>query len=81
MPLLQVKDCPDDIYEKLSLTARRENRTIDQQAIVVLMNGLEQQESNKERRKRVLAEIAARKVPDAVKAMDEVALIREDRER
>jgi plasmid stability protein len=81
MPLLQVRNCPDDIYEKLSLAARRENRTIDQQAIVVLMNGLDQQESNKERRRRVLAEIATRKVPDAVKAVDEVALIREDRER
>jgi hypothetical protein len=81
MPLLQIKNCPVDIYEKISSTAMQENRTLDQQTIIVLMNGLNVQEANKERRRKVLARIAARKVPKTTKAIDEVALIREDRDR
>jgi hypothetical protein len=80
MPLLQVRDFPSDIYEQLSFEARRSNRTIAQQTIVVIKKGLGEVESNKERRHRLLEENARDPVPEAAKKIDSVALIREMRE-
>lgn len=81
MPLLQVRDCPEDMYRKITLVAKSENRTIAQQVIVLLAQSLGQKESNIERRTRLLAKIENRHIPDEVKAIDDVALIREDRDR
>jgi hypothetical protein len=81
MPLLQVRECPEDIYKKVALTAKRQNRTIAQQVVVLLERGLGQEESNIERRKQLLSRIESRHIPDKVKAIDAVALIREDRDR
>jgi hypothetical protein len=81
MPLLQVRDCPDDIYKEISMVAHRQNRTIAQQTIVLLKKGLGLDESNKERRRVTLERIKARKVPDGLKKIDFVKLIREDRDR
>ena len=36
MPLLQVRECPEDIYRKISYVAKNENRTIAQQVVVLL---------------------------------------------
>ena len=36
MPLLQVRECPEDIYRKISYVIKAENRTIAQQVIDVL---------------------------------------------
>ena len=46
MPLLQVREYPEDIYRKISYIAKNENRTIAQQVVVLLEKSLEQQESN-----------------------------------
>lgn len=81
MPLLQVRECPEDIYRKITLVAKNENRTIAQQVVVLLEKSLGQKESNIERRKHLLARIENRQIPNAVKALDAVALIREDRDR
>jgi len=81
MPLLQVRDCPDDIYQKISRVARREKRTIAQQIIVLLENSLGQETSNRERRLKVLERITSRDVPKKAQDIDAVALIREDRDR
>lgn len=81
MPLLQVRECPEDIYRKITLVAKNENRTIAQQVIVLLEKSLGQTESNMERRKQLLARIDHYPVSDAAKAIDTVALIREDRDR
>ena len=81
MPLLQVRDFPADIYEEISFEARRENRTIAQQTIVLIKKGLGEEISNKERRLRILEEIKSWDIPDEVKAIDHVKWIREDRER
>jgi hypothetical protein len=81
MALLQVRDCPDDIYQKISRVARREKRTIAQQIIVMLENSLGQEISNRERRLRVLERIDSRDVPKKAQQIDAVALIREDRDR
>ena len=81
MPLLQVRECPEDIYKKISIIAKKQNRTIAQQIIVLLEKGLGQELSNIERRKQLLDRIEKRIIPEKVKSIDAVALVREDRER
>ncbi|MFZ5366761.1 MAG: hypothetical protein ACOZCE_00825 [Spirochaetota bacterium] len=81
MPLLQVRDCPEDLYRKITHYARKQNRTIAQQVVVILEKGLGQDLSNIERRKELLEKINSRNIPERVQEMDDVALIREDRDR
>ena len=81
MPLLQVRDFPEDIYKKITIVAKKQNRTISQQVVVLLEKSLGQEESNIERRKKVFERIQAMDIPESVKIIDAVALIREDRER
>ena len=42
MPLLQVRECPEDIYRTITYAAKSENRTIAQQIIVLLEKALGQ---------------------------------------
>jgi len=81
MPLLQVRDCPEDIYQKITTVARREKRTIAQQVLVLLENGLGRSQSNLERRQRLIEKIDQRLIRDEVKAVDAVMLLQEDRNR
>lgn len=81
MPLLQVRECPEDIYQKITLAAKRQKRTIAQQTLALLEKGLGQEESNIERRKRLMSKIQSRGISASAKAVDAAALIREDRER
>jgi len=81
MPLLQVRDCPEDVYIKIAKAAKQEKRTIAQQTIILLEKGLGQEESNMERRRLLIEKLQARNIPEKVKAVDAVALIREDRDR
>lgn len=81
MPLLQVRDFPEDMYRKITIAARKQNRTIAQQVIVLLGKSLGQEEPNIERRKQLLERIRATELPGTAKDLDAVALIREDRDR
>jgi len=81
MALLQVRDCPDDIYQKITRVARREKRTIAQQVLVLLETSLGQEQSNLERRRRLIDKIDQRIVREDVKNIDAVRLIQEDRSR
>lgn len=81
MPLLQVRDCPDDIYKEIASVAKKQNRTIAQQILVLLEKALGQEESNIERRKRLIEKIESRTLDEKARAIDAVALIREDRDR
>jgi len=81
MPLLQVRECPEDIYRKIILAAKKQKRTIAQQVVVLLEKSLGQEQSNIERRKQLLSKIENRQIPNKVKRIDAVALIREDRDR
>ena len=81
MPLLQVRECPEDIYRKITLVAKNENRTIAQQVVVLLAKSLGQEESNIERRKKLIEKIQNRSISEDIKNIDAVALIREDRDR
>ena len=81
MPLLQVRDFPEDIYRKITIAAKKQNRTISQQVVVLLEKSLGQEESNIERRKKILMKIQELDISESTKAVDDVALLREDRER
>jgi hypothetical protein len=81
MPLLQVRDCPEDVYEKISKDAKKKNRTIAQQVLVLLEKGLGQEKPNIERRKELLAKIESRTVSKKVHDIDDVNILREDRNR
>jgi antitoxin FitA len=80
MPVLQVRDLPEEIYAELSYLAQKERRSLSQETIVILKNGIAAKLGNRERRKKLLQEecpldIEGRQLPDPV------ILIREDRER
>ena len=81
MPLLQVRGCPEDLYKKIAMVDKRQNRTIAQQVVVLLEKGLGLEESNKARRRRLLAAIGSRPVPKKTKTIDAAALIREERDK
>ena len=80
MPTLQVRDLPEDIYLQLNYLAEKEHRSITQEAIVLLKEGIESKIGNKDRRRKVLERISALKI-NGEDFPDPVALIREDRER
>jgi len=81
MPLLQVRDFPDDIYEEITYEARRQNRTIAQQTLVLIKKGLGSELSNRERRQLALERTNIRNVPHNIKSTDYIPFIREDRNR
>ncbi|ORC34657.1 hypothetical protein B4O97_11970 [Marispirochaeta aestuarii] len=81
MPLLQVRDIPEDLYEKLSRVAEQDNRSIAQETIVLLKQALAYKESRISRRKRILHEISSNKVENADTFPDPADLLREDRGR
>jgi hypothetical protein len=57
------------------------NRTIAQQVISILEKGLQLEQPNIERRKALLEKMNARAVKKEVNQIDDVALLREDRNR
>jgi hypothetical protein len=82
MATLQVRELPVQIYEKLKREAKREHRSLSQQATIALAKGLNTQLNPKERRKLALKELQMLK--DQMKEYnlsDPVNLIREDRQR
>ena len=81
MPLLQVRDVPEDLYEMLSKIAEQDNRSITQETIVLLKKALNYKENRIARRKRILSEIRDDIIKDSDKFPDPAVLIREDRER
>jgi len=60
MPLLQVRDFPADLYEKLKDVAEAERRSVAQQTVVIVRDALAQPESDRARRQRLLAGIRQR---------------------
>jgi len=81
MPLLQVRDFPADIYEEIKFVAKQQHRTIAQQTIVLIKDGLGKGVSNKERRLKALERTENRFVSEEAKKFDVVKAIREDRNR
>ena len=82
MPSLQVRELPENIYRTLQEKAKREHRSLAQEAVVTLARGLETTVSNKNRRAELLHSISINPCIDpSVSHTDPVKLIREDRLR
>jgi plasmid stability protein len=81
MPLLQVRDVPEDLYETLSKVAEAENRSIAQETIVLLRKALNFQQERVSRRKRVLEEIKEMNFKNTDKFPNPADLIREERDK
>lgn len=80
IPTLQVRDLPDEVYNQIKYLAKNEHRSLTQEAIVLLKEGIASRMGNKERRRKVLDKISELSI-DGSKYPDPVELIREDRER
>ena len=82
MPSIQVRDLPEQIYNKIKNNAQKDHRSLSQQAIVTLKKGLGIDENHKERRRILVDQIMSRRVDfDIAKLEDPVNLVREDRDR
>jgi antitoxin FitA len=82
MPSIQVRDLPEQIYNKIKNNAQKDHRSLSQQAIVTLKKGLGIDEDHKERRRILVDQIMSRQVVfDIAKLGNPVHLIREDRDR
>jgi hypothetical protein len=80
MPTLQVRDLPDDVYNQITYLAEKEHRSLTQETIVLLKEGITRRIGDKERRRKLLDKISDLGI-DGSKYPDPVDLIREDRER
>ncbi|MDP2855014.1 MAG: hypothetical protein Q8O28_12320 [Smithellaceae bacterium] len=80
MPTLQVRDLPEDVYVQLNYLAEKEHRSMAQETIVMLKEGIVSRLGNKERRKKLLETSNVLDI-DGVTLPDAVDLIRKDRER
>jgi len=82
MPALQIRDLPASIHRLLVERARKERRTIAQQATVLLTEALAVSLAPQERRRAVLAELSRkRKRFDFTRITPPEDLIRSDRDR
>ena len=80
MPTLQVRDLPEDVYVQLNYLAEKEHRSMAQETIVMLKEGIVSRLGNKERRKKLLETANVLDI-DGVILPDAADLIRKDRER
>ena len=79
MPSLQIRDMPDDVYEALAERARRQRRSLAQQAVADLAR-IPELEARRTRQA-VIERLRTSKPVLPKKALDPVKLIREDRDR
>jgi len=54
MPILQVRDLPQEIYNKLNYLAEKEHRSLAQETIVLLKEGIDKRLDNQSRRKKLI---------------------------
>jgi hypothetical protein len=82
MPSIQIRDLPEQIYNKIKKNAQKDHRSLSQQAVVTLKKGLGIDQNHKERRRILVDQIRSRRVAfDIAKLEDPINLIREDRDR
>ena len=59
MPALQVRDCPEDLYEKLRTCAAEQDRSITQQTVHILREYLHENQTSKRKEHQQAQERAA----------------------
>ena len=79
MPTLQVRDLPTEIYNQLNYLAEKEHRSLAQQTIVLLKEGIEKRLENKNRRKSLIATFDGIGIDSSLIPSPE-SLVREDRD-
>ncbi len=79
MPTLQVRDLPQELYNKLSYLAEKEHRSLAQQTIVLLKEGVENRLDNQSRRKKLLESFTGLGI-DTTGLPSPADMIREDRD-
>jgi hypothetical protein len=81
MPLLQVRDFPQETYQVLVQVAKEQNRTVPQQVIFFLTSILnEEKDSYKGRRQKALAGLEALNLHLPPDAPSPAELVRRDRD-
>jgi hypothetical protein len=81
MPLIQVRDVPEHIYRRLVDAAARERRSLAQQVVAVLAQGLDVEVDAKSRRSKLLESRLVINAERTNQLTDPVRLVREDRQR
>lgn len=81
MASLQVRELPDHIYYRLQKRAESEHRSLAQEAVIVLAEGLNSSISPKKRREQLLLSLGGNNPDESILKLDPVDLIREDRRR
>jgi len=79
MPVLQVRDLPQEIYNKLTYLAEKEHRSLAQETIVLLEEGIDKRLDNQSRRKKIIESFAGLDI-DMTGLPTPAELIREDRD-
>jgi len=79
MPVLQVRDLPQEIYNKLNYLAEKEHRSLAQETIVLLKEGIDKRLDNQSRRKKIIDSFAGLNI-DMTGLPTPAELIREDRD-
>ncbi len=82
MPILHVRNVPDELYARIQRLAHAKNRSMSAQVIRLLEQALQTEEA-RQSQARILAGIRRRRVSYTPKSAtpDSVTLLREDRER
>ncbi len=80
MPTLQVRDLPDDIYFKLQSLAHSENRSLAQETVNILREGLKLPKTHQARRKAVINDILNNS-KEVIISKTPVEIIREQRDK
>lgn len=81
MPLLQVRDFPQETYQVLAQMAKEQNRTVPQQVIFMLSSMLNSDEDKSAlRRRKVLTDLGALDLHLSKHAPSAAELVRQDRE-
>ena len=82
MPSLQVREMPETLYGALQECAKREHRSLAQQAVVTLTRGMDLIQNPRERRQALLARIKENPVsPADLELPDAAEMVKEDRAR
>jgi plasmid stability protein len=80
MATLHVRSVPEDLYERIQRLAQSQSRSLSAEVITLLYRALEEEE-NRQRQGKLLADIRRRRVVLPVDAPDSSELLRDDRHR
>lgn len=81
MPALQIRDLPDDLYERLKRLSEQEHRSLSGQATVLLEEALSNENQDRDRRSEIIEAIDKHREEWSGSLPEPADLVAEDRER